>query len=68
MFPKRENQSIDIKINDKDFNLDVNNGNNYLRYNTNDKSLESFIINGKGTATLIRIKIGVSIYEKSRFL
>ena len=61
---KRENQSIDIKINDKDFNLDVNNGNNYLRYNTNDKSLESFIINGKGTATLIRIKIGVSIYEK----
>jgi len=61
---KRKDQSINIKINDKDFNLDVNEGNNYLRYNTKDKSLGSIIIKGKGTATLIRIKIGVSTDEK----
>ena len=61
---QRKDQSINIKINDKDFNLDVNEGNNYLRYNTKDKSLGSIIIKGKGTATLIRIKIGVSTDEK----
>jgi len=61
---QKEDQSIDVKINNKDFNLDVNKGNKYLRYNTKEKSLESFSIKGKGTATLIRIKIGVSIDEK----
>lgn len=61
---QREDQIIDIKINDNIFNLDVDKGNDYIRYNTQEKNLKNFEIRGKGTATLIRIKIGVSVDEK----
>ena len=55
-------QLIDIKINEE--NTTLSKDKTYLRYNTNDKYLESFVIKGRGKATLIRIKIGINIDDK----
>ena len=54
---QREKQNIEIVINDNSFNLNLDN--NYIRYNTEGKALETFVIKGKGTATAIRVKIGI---------
>ena len=52
---QRDNQNIEIIINGKSFNL--NKEKNLLRYNE-ENSLKTFEIQGKGTATAIRITIG----------
>ena len=57
-------QLIDIEINKEIFHLSKEKDNNILRYNTKEKNLETFSITGKGTATLIRVKIGVNVEEK----
>ena len=59
-----EKQAIDILINDEKFSLSKTSQNNFFRYNTNNNNFESFAIEGKGTATLIRVKI--SAEEKSK--
>ena len=55
-------QLIDIKINEE--NTTLSKDKTYLRYNTNDKYLESCVIKGRGKATLIRIKIGINTDDK----
>ena len=57
-------QLIDIIINGQNTTLSNDKDNNYLRFNTNDKYLESFVIQGRGNATLIRIKIGINTDDK----
>ena len=52
-----EKQAIDIIINDKEYTLNKTKQENDLRINTNNNNFESFGIRGRGTATLIRVKI-----------
>ena len=60
-----EKQAIDIKINDQEYTLDKIKGNNFLRINTKNQIFEKFEIRGKGTATLLRVKIGGEKTDKN---
>ena len=60
-----EKQALDIKINDQEYSLDKTKDNNFLRINTKNQILEKFEIRGKGTATLLRIKIGGESTDKN---
>ena len=62
---QRDNQTIDIKINEESFTLSKNDNNILLRYNTGNNYLESFTIQGKGKATTIRVKVSTRNDEKN---
>ena len=59
-----EKQAIDIIINKQKYSLSKTEQNSYLRVNTKYDNFEKFGIQGKGTPTLIRVKI--SSEEKSK--
>ena len=60
-----EKQAIDITINEQEYSLNKINENNYLRINTKNQMFDKFEIRGKGTATLLRIKIGGETTDKN---
>ena len=52
-----EKQAIDIIINENEYTLNKTEQNTFLRINTKDDNFENFGIRGRGTATLLRVKI-----------
>ena len=57
-------QSIGVIINNDTFTLNLNE-NNLFRYNTKEKTLENFGIQGMGKPTTVRIKIGAGLDNKN---
>ena len=55
---KKEDQSLNVSINEESYILDSNNNKYLLRYNTKDEPLDTFGIKGTGKPTTFRIKIG----------
>ena len=60
-----ENQAIDIIINEEEYSLNKTKENNFLRINTKNKNFNSFAIKGRGTATLLRVKISTEEIGKN---
>ena len=60
-----EKQAIDITINDQVYSLNKTEEKNFLRKNLENQSFDIFGIRGKGTATLLRVKIGGEEKDKN---
>ena len=60
-----QKQAIDITINNKEYSLNKTKGDNYLRINTRNQILDNFGIRGRGTASLLRVKIGTEESDKN---
>ena len=60
-----ENQAIDILINEQEYSLNKTKENNYLRINTKNDEFNSFGIKGRGTATLLKVKISTEEKDKN---
>ena len=59
-----EKQAIDIIINEKEYILNKTEQKNFLRINTNNEKFEKFGIRGRGTETLLRVKISSEESDK----
>jgi hypothetical protein len=62
---QRENQAIDIYINEQSYSLGTKENNILIRYNTGDDYLKNFTIQGKGTPTALRVRVSVGTDAKN---
>ena len=60
-----QKQAIDIIINNQEYSLNKTKENDILKINTKEEKFESFGIRGKGTPTLIKVKIGTEENSKN---